>query len=396
MNEFPKIPESEFITRIDNFKKIMEREKIDMVVIYSNFIDPAGVRYFSNFSAVNESSAMLIPLKGEPILCSGQANHEWSKHTTYAIKDIRILPEVGEVSGVEYNIENQLDFSDLFKELKEKYVINKIGVIGDLIFPYIIYNKLINVYPKAEIISADNLLLELRIRKSENELNCIRKASEIISKAFEYTVSRIKTGVTELDIAADIQSEILRLGAEGNTISWAPMIQSGKENSNLCVNLPSRRRVNESEIINLQAGACYEGYNGVISTPLVLGKIPNEIKEAVKVLYEALKITESVIKPGVTSVQVFEKYISFLKDRGYGDYVPYGPLHSLGMLECETPFFSIKREVPIIENMTIAIDAYLKNLPWGSFRIENTYIINSNGVECVTDFNEKFIGATYK
>lgn len=63
MNNFPKIPATEFISRINNFKKIMEREKIDIIVIYSNFIDPSSVRYFSNFYAVNESSAMIIPLK---------------------------------------------------------------------------------------------------------------------------------------------------------------------------------------------------------------------------------------------------------------------------------------------------------------------------------------------
>ena len=203
MNNFPKIPATEFMLRINNFKKIMEREKIDIVVIYSNFIDPAGVRYFSSFYPVNESSAMIIPLKGDPILCSGQANHEWSKHTS-VIKDIRILPEVGEVAGVEYDIEGQLDFNDLFQEIKGKYEINKIGIIGDLIFPINIYKKLINVYPKTEIISADKLILEMRVKKSKNELNCMRKAGEIMSQTYEYTVSRIKPGVTELDIAAEI------------------------------------------------------------------------------------------------------------------------------------------------------------------------------------------------
>ena len=395
MNNFPKIPETEFILRMNNFKKIMEREKIDIVVIYSNILDPGGVRYFSNFYPINESGAMVIPLKGDPILCSGQACHEWSKRTS-VVKDIRIMPEVGEVSGVEYNIEHQLDFNDLFQEIKGKYEVNKIGIIGDLIFPVNIYKKLVTIHPKAEIISADKFMFELRVKKSKNELDCMRKAGEIISQTYEYTVPRLKPGITGLDISADIQSQVLRLGAEGTAVSWAPMIQSGKDNSNLCENLATRRKINENEIINLQAAAYYEGYNAALSTPVVLGKIPSDIKDAVKVLYEAVKIIENIMKPGVTSIEVFEKYIEFLKARDYGNYIPYGPLHSIGMLECETPFFSIKREVPIIENMTIAIDAYLKGLPWGSFRIENTYLINNSGAECVTYFNEKFIRTAYK
>lgn len=395
MINFPKIPQEEFILRMRNFKEIMEREKIDLAVIYSNILDPSGVRYFSNFYPINESGALVVTLNGDPILCSGQACHEWSKHTSM-IKEIRIMPEVGEIAGVEYNIENQLDFNNLFLELKKKHSIKKIGIVGDLIFPLNIYKKIVNIFPQSEIISADKFLLEIMIKKSENEKACMRKAGEIVSKTYEYTVARLKPGITELDISADIQSQVLRLGAEGTAVSWAPMIQSGPINSNLCENLASNRKVNEGEIINLQSAAYYEGYNAALSTPVVLGKIPGEIREAVLVLFEALKIAESTMKPGVDSVEVFNKYISFLKTKGYGDYTPYSPLHSIGMQECEKPFFSIDKSVPIKEDMTIAIDAYLKGLKWGSFRIENTYIINENGAECVTYFNEEFISKTYK
>jgi Xaa-Pro aminopeptidase len=61
------------------------------------------------------------------------------------------------------------------------------------------------------------------------------------------------------------------------------------------------------------------------------------------------------------------------------------------MLECETPFFSSTKEVTMLENMVVAIDVYFKGMSWGSFRIEDTYIINKNDTEAVTNFNEKFI-----
>lgn len=395
MINFPKIPDSEFVLRIESFKKIMDREKIDLVVIYSNILDPSGVRYFSNFYPINESGALVIPLKGDPILCSGQACHEWSRHIS-KIKEIRIVPEVGEIAGVEYDIDNLFDFSNLFQELKDKYSIRKIGIVGDLIFPMNIYKKLVNTFPGIEIISADEFLTEIMVKKSENEKACMRKAGEIISQTYEYTVARLKPGITELDISADIQSQVLRLGAEGTAVSWAPMIQSGPINSNLCENLASNRRIQESEIINLQSAAYYEGYNAALSTPVVLGKIPDDIRDAVLVLFEALKIAENEMKPGADSLEVFNKYIDYLRTKGYGDYTPYTPLHAIGMQECEKPLFSKSRNVPLVEDMTIAIDAYLKSLPWGSFRIENTYIINKDGAECVTYFNEQFINKTYR
>lgn len=389
-DNFPKIPDEEFKLRMQKFKEKMPNEGIDLVVAFSNLLDPSAVRYFSDVSPINESAALVIPLEGDPILCSGQACHEWSRYKS-KIEDIIIMPEVGEVSGVEYDIEGQLDFEDLFKEVKSKYNINKIGIIGDLIFPYEIYKKLEKVFPGIEKVSAEMLMYDLRMRKSENELACIKKACEIITASFEYAVNRIKPGITELDIQADIEGQMLRLGAEAYCNSFAPMISSGPHNSNLCMNRNTLRKVKESEIIDLQAGTLYEGYNGVICSPVVLGKIPDEIATAVNVAYEAQNLVADALKPGVSSRKLYDIYIGFLEKKGYKEYSPYGSVHSLGMLECETPFFSAKKDVIVDENMVVAIDAYFKGLPWGSFRIEDTFIIRKDGAEFATKFNQKYI-----
>lgn len=387
---FPKIAANEFLQRIETFKSRMAEERIDIVAIYSNILDPSAVRYFSDFSGINESAAMLIPLEGDPILCSGQACHEWSRFKS-PVADIRIMPEVGEVSGVEYDIEGQIDFSDLFREVAEKHTIGKIGIIGDLIFPQSIYGKLQRQFPDAEIVSAEMLMYEMRIRKSPAEQDCIRKACEIITGALEYAVPRIEEGVTELDIQADIEGQMLRLGAESYCHSFSPMVPSGPEHSHLCMNRNTLRKVKEGEIIPIGAGACYEGYNSAICTPVVLGTIPAEIKDAIKAAYEGLNLVASRMKPGATSIELYGTYIDYLKRVGYDKYCPYGSVHSLGMLECETPFFSASKPTVMIEGMTVAIDAYFKGLPWGSFRIEDTFLIKEGGAELLTTYNEKYL-----
>jgi Xaa-Pro aminopeptidase len=396
MNDrFPRIPDEEFVKRMSDFKKKMDREHIDLVVMFSNLLDPSAVRYFSDVSPINESAAAVIPLEGEPILCSGQACHEWSKYKS-KIKDIRIMPEVGEVSGVEYEIEGQLDFRDLFEEMRRKYKVKKIGIIGDLIFPYEIYRKLEQVFPGIEKVSAEMLMYELRMRKTENELACIKKACEIISDTFAYAVERVKPGVTELDIQADIEGQMLRLGAEAYCNSFSPMIPSGREHSNLCMNRNTLRKVTEGEIIDLQAGTLYEGYNATVCTPVVLGKIPDEITKAVNVAYDSMKAVVDALKPGAVSPQLYKVYGDFLEKKGYRKFSPYGSVHSLGMLECETPFFSATKDVKILENMVVAIDVYFKGLPWGSFRIEDTFIIRKDGAELATTFNKNYLPKMYK
>jgi Xaa-Pro aminopeptidase len=390
MQNLPVIRKEEFKNRMDLFKAKMEEKSIDMVVIFSNLLDPSSVRYFSDVSPINESSAIVIPLKGEPILCSGQACHEWSKYKSQ-IDNIRIMPEVGEVSGVEYEIEGQLDFKDLFLEMKNKYTIKKIGIVGDLIFPFVIYKKLLEIFPKAKIISAENLVYELRMKKSPDEISCMRKAGQIVTDAYSKTVPKMKSGMTELDIQADIEANTLKLGAEDHELSFSPMVPSGKENTNLCMNRNTLRKIKEGEMINICSGALYEGYNAMACTPVILGKIPKEISDAVKVAQEAKEIVADSLKPGTTSKQLYDIYKNYLIKKGYAEYSPYGSVHSIGMLECETPFFGANSDVQVLENMTIAIDAYFKDLSFGSFRIEDTYLINSNGSESLTNFNKGFI-----
>jgi len=60
------------------------------------------------------------------------------------------MPEVGEVSGVEYDID-VVDFDDLFAELKQKYSVNKIGIVGELTFPQVIFGKMKKAFPQADI-----------------------------------------------------------------------------------------------------------------------------------------------------------------------------------------------------------------------------------------------------
>ena len=389
-DQFPTIPDEEFAMRMNVFKEKMSDQGMDLVVGFSNLLDPSAVRYFSDISPINESAAMVIPLQGDPVLCSGQACHEWSRYKS-KIKDIRIMPEVGEVSGVEYDIEGQLDFEDLFIEMRDTYNIKKIGIIGDLIFPYEIYKKLEKVFPGIEKASAEILMYEMRMQKSKNELACIRKACEIISESFAYTVDHIEPGATELDIQADLEGQMLRLGAEAYCNSFSPMIPSGPKNTNLCMNRNTLRKVKDSEIIDVNGGALYEGYNGVICSPFVPGKIPDEIRKAVKVAYTSMQVVVEHMKPGAVSTELYKVYSNFLEKEGYRQFSPYGSVHSLGMLECETPFFSAHREVEMLENMVIAIDVYFKNLPWGSFRIEDTFIIRKDGAELATKFNKSFI-----
>lgn len=389
---FSKIEKKEFAERLLRLRGKMKEKEIDLVMAFSNLLDPSAVRYFTDFAGVNESAALIVPVDGRAVLCSGQASSDYAAmQNALEEAEIKVFPEIGEVSGFEYDFEGQLDFAEFFKELKSKYKVRRIGVIGRLIFPSIIYNKLSGVFPEAKIVDFDDELYELRLIKSEGEIACIKKSAEIISETFSNTVPRIRVGMTEREIQAMFESEMLRLGGESYVQAFAPMVATGPIRSHISMCRNSLRQVEEGEMLNLAAGVCYEGYNGIICSPYVLGKIPSEILSAVSCAYDALNFASEKMRAGTPCDIVLNAYTEYLSEKGYLQYCPYGSLHSTGMLECEAPVFSTKNKRVIEENMTICIDAYFKGLPWGSFRIEDVYVIGKNGAERITTYNDAFL-----
>ena len=370
----------------------MENKGIDLVVGFSNLLEIAIVRYYCGFAPVNESSAIIIPKEGKVTVCSGQASYDYCLvKNVLPDSEIAILPEIGEVSGFEYNTEGQLDFEELFRKIKNGREIKKIGIIGRLIFPSIIYGKLRKVFPDAEIADIDDIHYAQRMLKSKAEIECLKVNWSMVSKMFENVVPEIKTGMTELTVQGMFESEMLNLGAESYVQAFAPMVATGRENSYISMCRNTDRKIAESEIINLAAGVCYEGYNGIICSPLVLGNIPQKIKSAVMCAYDALNHASALMKPGVTCDVVLNAYTDYLTKYGYIDYCPYGSLHSTGMLECEAPVFSVNNKRTIQENMAICIDAYFKGMEWGSFRVEDCYLITQNGARRMTTYNDKVL-----
>ena len=395
---FPKIEGKEFTARVEYLRGKMAEANVDLVVGFSNLLEIAIVRYYTGFAPVNESSAVIIPAEGQVVVCSGQASYDYCLvQNALPNSRIAILPEIGEVSGFEYDTEGQLDFEELFLEIKREHpYVKRVGFIGRLIFPSIIMNKLKKVFAGAEIVDFDDVHYEQRVIKSPAEIEVLKTNWKMTSDMFTNVVPKIKVGMTERHIEGMFEAEMMDLGAESYVQAFAPMVATGPKNSYISMCRNTMRTIGESEIINLAAGVSYEGYNGIICSPLVLGKIPDKIRDAVLCAYDALNFASDKMKPGTPCDVVLNAYTDYLTKYGYIDYCPYGSLHSTGMLECEAPTFTVGNKRVIEENMAICIDAYFKGMEWGSFRIEDCYLITKDGAKRMTTYNDKAIPELFK
>ena len=311
---YPTIQGNEYLQRVNALRAEMAKRNVDVVVGFSNLLEIAIVRYYCGFAPVNESSAIVIPANGEVIVCSGQASFDYCEvQNSLPGSRMAILPEIGEVSGFEYDTEGQLDFTELFEQMKAANPgIKRIGFIGRLIFPSIIMDKLRKVFPNAEIVDFDDVHYEQRIRKSPAEIEILKTNWDMVSQMFENVVPRIQVGMTERHIEGMFEAEMMSLGAESYVQAFAPMVATGEKNSYISMCRNTLRQIKESEIINLAAGVCYEGYNGIICSPLVLGEIPQKIKDAVMCAYDALNYASAKMVPGTHCDVVLNAYTEYL------------------------------------------------------------------------------------
>ena len=230
---YPTIQPNEYLQRVSALREKMAESGVDLVVGFSNLLEIAIVRYYTGFAPVNESAAVVIPAEGEVIVCSGQASYDYCLvQNKLPNSRIAILPEIGEVSGFEYDTEGQLDFADLFAQVKAAHPgVKRVGFIGRLIFPSIIMSKLRQVFCDAEIVDFDDVHYEQRIRKSAAEIEVLKANWQLVSETFENVMPRIETGMTERYVEGMFEAEMMRLGAESYVQAFAPMIATGPKNS---------------------------------------------------------------------------------------------------------------------------------------------------------------------
>ena len=275
---YPVIPASDYTARVEALRKIMHEKGVDFVIGFSNLLELGIVRYYCGFAPVNESAAILIPAEGEVIVCSGQASYDYCLvKNELPNSRIAILPEIGEVSGFVYDTEGQLDFEELFKQVKAEHpYVKKVGFIGRLIFPSIIMDKLRKVFAGCEVVDMDDIHYEQRIMKSPAEVELMTKNWEMVSEVFKNVIPKIKAGMTEREVEGMFVAEMGRLGAESFVQAFAPMIASGPVNSFVSMRRNDERQIQEGETkdLNLIIKGDVTGSIGAIVSSLE--KLSNE------------------------------------------------------------------------------------------------------------------------
>ena len=365
------LKQSDFDQRIDNLREIARRNKLDAILVFSTESEPAQVRYFSDYWPSFETAAVLVPVKGESALIIGPES------LTYATARTKI-PDV--IQLMDFRESSQPDYpgSKLpkWKDVVQRYKLGKIGVSGWYLFPYTMMTALMKAMGGAKnVVMADEMVRPLYMKKSAAEIRCLKTAAKASEAGFKAVLEAIKPGMTESELCGIATAAMTAAGAE--TTGYPVWCCSGP-NSNQAISRPTLRKVKRGEIIHFSIGAKVEGYSASIGRPVVLGKCPEATRRFLQVGLDAANMTFDEMRAGRKSGEVAQKIHQFIKDKGYGDAILYGPCHGCGQMECEYPFLETSSQYTLEANMTFMQDMFLHRGGQG-FRWEDGLLVKAKG-----------------
>lgn len=380
------IPDCEYRERIQRAAKMLRDRKLDVMVVASTESDYANARYFSGFWPVFERSGVAISANGDAALLVGPESEVFGADFG-KIDKVFVLREFRESADPSYPELTPATFNDVFQAIGVTGKNIKIGLGSYVECTLPIYEGLKDAYPKAEIVKCNDIMVDLRKIKSENEITCLREGFRIIEIATDEVIKALRPGVTELQMVGIAQKVIYEHGAEYEGL---PMYIFSEASTRHAISRSRYREIGKNDIVQLNLSAKIDGYSPSIGLPICMGKLEGERRDLVEFCLKMHDWTERQLKAGVYADDVAKRFLQMYKDAGYEKNYVYGPCHGTGMIEVEAPWMETSTHYPLEKNMTFQIDTFISGPTFGC-RWEKGIAIREDSCESYTDYLKKGI-----
>ena len=372
----------EFARRIAAAQDAVRKNNLDAILVFSTESEPAAVRYFSDYWPSFETTAVMVPAEGDPALIIGPES------LTYATARSKI-PEIIQMMDFRESSQPNYPGSTLpnWNDLVKRFNLKKIGIHNWFLFPYTMMVSLAEAMGGMQnIVPADDMIRPIFMKKSAEEIACIKAAALASEAGFKAILENIRPGMTESELCGIATAAMTAAGAEA---TGYPVWCCSGPNSNQAISRPTMRKVQCGEIIHFSIGAKVEGYSASIGRPVVLGHCPDEIRKFLQVGLDAANMTFDVMQAGVKAADAATKVHDYIRAQGYGDAILYGPAHGCGQMECEYPFLETNSEYLLEADMTFMQDMFLHRNGMG-FRWEDGLLVKASGpAEMLSSFGRQ-------
>jgi Xaa-Pro aminopeptidase len=376
-NLFPHFSEEEFARRYTAMRTAMA--DLDTLVVYGTAGAYNEVLYLSDFLVTRE--AMLVfPVEGEPTLFAQMYNHVPNARRVSRIDDVRWGGPDTALAVVENLRERGLESGC-------------IGLVGGL--PYQSYEKLREALPGARFENFSRQFQQLRLVKSMEEIEFLRKGAELSDRAIEALERETRPGMNEHELVAIVEAAYLGLGGRTHIhyLATTPMA-----NPAVCVPAQeqSTRVIEKGDVLITEISAHFHGYAGQILRPFTIGSEPTAAYQRMyDVAVEVFQRIAALLRPGATSEEVLDA-AEYIHDAGYT--ICDDLLHGFGggylapILRTRRTSVRLAPLFTFQENMTVVIQPNVITEDGRlGVQVGELVRITANGVESLHQYPMRFV-----
>jgi Xaa-Pro dipeptidase len=324
-----------------------------------------------NFHLMERPVILIIPQDGSPTI---------------------ILPELegAKIEGLPYQVrsftynEDPTTWPAVFQTALDKAGLlkGKIGVIPRRL-RMLEMAYLQEVAPDLVLENAQELLAIMRMQKDETEIAWMSEAVRIAECALTATLSCLRPGVTEKEIASRLVGRLLQDGSDPE-LPFFPIVSFGENAANPHA-VPGDRELREGDLILIDWGAGYQGYYSDITRVFSMGDIHPELEKVAQFVKEANAAGREAVKPGVLASEVDQAVRKVITDAGYGEFFIHRTGHGLGREAHEEPYISAFSNTELVPGMTFTIEPGIYLPHRGGVRIEDDVLVTDEGCRSLTN-----------
>ncbi|WP_303722180.1 Xaa-Pro peptidase family protein [Malonomonas rubra] len=377
--------------RISRLQERLQQSELDGAIL----IYPIDVYYYTG---TRQNGMLWVPAAGEAILL---VRKSFSRAREEAcIEDIRPFPR-------------SKDFAHLFEGQR------KIGLTYDVL-PMHQYGYYRKILPECDFADISIINRELRSLKSPWELERMRHAGAQLSRIFAAVADILQPGIREIDLAAELEAGLRRIGGEGpvrlrafNQELFMGLVVAGTSGSkggffdgpvtgqgmsSAIGHGASEKLIEAGQPVLIDYAGIIDGYTVDMTRMYVCGELPKQLQHGFKVACQIQDRIAAELKPGSICSELFAESERLAIDAGLGDcYMgPPGEQakfvgHGVGLELDEFPVLAQGFDMQLIAGQTIAVEPKFVFPELGPIGIENTYIVTKDGGEKVTILSDELI-----
>ncbi|KAF1303339.1 M24 family metallopeptidase [Candidatus Enterococcus willemsii] len=350
--------------RVQKLREKMKKEVVDGFLVTS----PYNLRYLTNFTGTTGLAVITLD-------------------KAFFVTDFRYTEQAAkQAQGFEI-VKNAGPIFDEVARICQEEEINALAFEESHV-SFAEYSVLEDIIEESALVPISGMIEELREVKDEEELKLIQQACRIGDQGFEHILKMIRPGMTEIEVANQLDFFMRSLGA--TSVSFDTIVASGVRSA-MPHGVASEKVIEQGDLITLDFGCYYQGYVSDMTRTFAIGDPGQQLKEIYQIVLDAqIKVLEAA-KPGMTGIELDAVARDYIASFGYGEAFGHSTGHGIGLEIHEGPNVSFRADKAFVAGNVITDEPGIYLPGVGGVRIEDDLLITETGNKVLTHAPKELI-----